>query len=138
MRREIKKVIDNKITNQSSVDSDGAILQELSCALEYQQDEFLYVKTRLGSKYGLKLHNYHNRSKTIEEWRKIKDAFLIIKESSLKKSTEPKAIKDNDRNKNPDSDLSEVEALARFYRLKAEEKRQKLLKQVQNVGCLLS
>ena len=48
-----------------------------------------------------------------------------------------KVIKDDDWGKTSVSDLSPMEALARFKLLKAEEKRQRLLEEVKNVGLLI-
>ena len=53
------------------------------------------------------------------------------------KSIKVKVIKDDDWGKTSVSDLSPMEALARFKLLKAEEKRQRLLEEVKNVGLLI-
>lgn len=56
----------------------------------------------------------------------------------LNKPKKVKTIKDDDWGKVSVSELSPNEALERFYRLKAEEKRQRLLEEVRDVGVLLS
>jgi hypothetical protein len=54
MRRGIKARINNRITSESSKDSDGDLLKELACTLEYKLDEFSYIKEKLEIKYGIK------------------------------------------------------------------------------------
>ena len=137
MRRGIKARIDNNITNKSSKDNDGNLLQTFSCTSEYKLDEFRYIKARLESKYGIKFKDCYKRSQTVEEWDKIKDTLLVIKKNVPNKSIKVKVIKDDDWGKTSVSDLSPMEALARFKLLKAEEKRQRLLEEVKNVGLLI-
>ena len=137
MRKGIKARIDNNITNKSSKDNDGNLLQTFSCTSEYKLDEFRYIKARLESKYGIKFKDCYKRSQTVEEWNKVKDTLLVIKKPVPKKSIKVKAIKDDDWGKTSVSDLSPTEALARFKLLKAEQKRQRLLEEVKNVGLLI-
>ena len=137
MRRGIKARIDNNITNESSKDNDGNLLQTFSCTSGYKLDEFRYIKARLESKYGIKFKDCYKRSQTVEEWNKIKDTLLVIKKPVSNKSIKVKVIKDDDWGKTSVSDLSPMEALARFKLLKAEEKRQRLLEEVKNVGLLI-
>ena len=138
MRKGIKARINNKITNESSKDNDGDLLKELACTIEYKLAEFNYIKGKLESKYGFKFKDYYKRSQTLEEWNKVKDSLVVvIKEPVLKKPTKVKIIKDDDWNKSSASELSPTEALARFHRLKAEEKRQRLLEEVRNVELLI-
>ncbi len=56
----------------------------------------------------------------------------------LNKSKKVKPIKDEEWGKVSVAELSPNEALERFYRLKAEEKRQRLLEEVRDVGILLN
>lgn len=140
MRKGIKTRINNKITNESSKDNDGDLLKELSATLEYKLDEFNYIKEKLELKYGFKFKDYYKRSQTLEEWDKVKDGlFVVTKPESIKSihNVKLRKIKDDDWSKVAASELSPAEALARFYRLKAEEKRQRLLEEVRNVELLI-
>lgn len=137
MRKGIKTRIDRNITNESSIDNDGKLLQELSCTFEYKLDEFKYIKTKLESKYGIKLMDYFKRAHTLEQWDKIKGTLVVIKQPLSKKLVKPKVIKEDEWNKTSVSDLSPIEALQRFRRLKAKEKKQQLLEEVKNIGLLL-
>ena len=103
---------------------------------EYKFEEFNYVKTKLEGKYGIKFRDYYKRSQTVEEWNKLKDTLVGIKKSVPKKPIKPKLIKDDDWGKASIPDLSPAEALARFKRLKTEEKRQRLLEEVKNIELL--
>ena len=141
MRKGIKARINNKITNESSKDNDGELLKEFSFTLEYKLDEFNYIKEKIESKYGFKFKDYYKRLQTLEEWNKMKDSLEVIKKPEPIKPTQRvklRTIKDDDWSKASASELSPTEALARFYRLKAEEKRQQLLEEVRNVEFLIS
>jgi hypothetical protein len=143
MRKGIKTRINNKITNESSKDNDGDLLKELSSTLEYKPDEFSYIKEKLENKYGIKFKDCYKRFQTVEEWNKVKDTlFVVQKPAPIKpiqptKPIKPRVIKDNDWSIGSVLDLSPEEALARFHRLKAEEKKQQLLEEVKNVGLLM-
>ena len=84
--------------------------------------------------YGFKFKNYHKRLDAVEQWEKERDP-LSVKKSDTKK---PKLtiIKDNDWMKSYKGELSPSQALERFYKLKTEEKRQRLLEEVRNVELL--
>jgi ribosomal protein L11 methylase PrmA len=137
MRKGIKTRINNKITNESSKDNDGDLLKELSSTLEYKLDEFSYVKEKLESKYGFKFKDYYKRSQTVEEWNKVKDTLMVVKKPAPIQPIKIRKIKDDDWSKTSASELSPKEALARFQRLKAEERKQQLLEEVRNVGLLI-
>jgi len=140
MRRGLKSRINNMVTNESSKDNDGDLLKELSSTLEYKLDEFNYIKEKLESKYGFKFKDYYKRSQTLEEWNKIKSTLLVIKKPEAinpRQSIKIRKIKDDDWSKALALDLSPIEALVRFRQLKDEEKRQRLLEEVQNVGLLI-
>jgi hypothetical protein len=107
----------------------------------YKLDEFNYIKEKIESKYGFKFKDYYKRLQTLEEWNKMKDSLEVIKKPEPIKPTQRvklRTIKDDDWSKASASELSPTEALARFYRLKAEEKRQQLLEEVRNVEFLIS
>ena len=140
MRRGIKKRIDNRITNESFKDNDGDLLKELACTLEYKLDEFSYIKEKLEIKYGIKFKDCYKRFQTIEEWNKVKDTLFVAQKPAPTKPTQPikiRKIKDDDWSKASTLELSPAEALAKFHRLKAEEKKQQLLEEVRNVGLLI-
>ena len=133
-RKSILDRIDRTITAESSKDSDGKFLKEACIASDYQSVEFKYIKTRMENKYGFKFKNYHKRLDALEQWEKERDP-LSVKKSSTKK---PKLtiIKDNDWMKSYKGELSPSQALERFYKLKTEEKKQRLLEEVRNVELL--
>ena len=136
MRRGIKQRIDNRITNESFKDNDGDLLKELSCTIEYKLDEFSYIKEKLESKYGIKFKDCYKRFQTIEEWNRVKDALVVVKKPEPIKPIQHvklRKIKDDDWSKASRLELSPAEALARFYRLKDGDKRQRLLEEVKNV-----
>lgn len=140
MRRGIKKRIDNRITNESLKDNDGDLLKELSSTLEYKPDEFSYIKEKLENKYGIKFKDCYKRFQTVEEWNKVKGTLFVVQKPAPIKPIPPtklRVIKDNDWGRGSALDLSQDEALARFHRLKAEEKRRSLLEEVRNVGLLI-
>jgi len=137
MRKGIKTRINNKITNESSKDNDGELLKEFSFTLEYKLDEFKYIKKKIESKYGFKFKDYYKRSQTLEEWNKMKDTLLVVKKPAPIHPIKIRKIKDDDWSKASASELSPIEVLARFHRLKDEEKRQRLLEEVRNVGLLI-
>jgi hypothetical protein len=56
----------------------------------------------------------------------------------LNKTKKIKPIKDEDLNRSNIDSLSPSEALERFYRLKEEEKKQRLLEEVREIGILLN
>jgi ribosomal protein L11 methylase PrmA len=137
MRRGFKKRIEDSVTQESSKYSDGAILKEFCCISDYTAVEFKHVKEKLELKYGFKFKNYHKRSDAVEQWEKEKDALSVVKKGNTKKP-KLKAITENDWGNSCKEDLSPTQALQRFYKLKEEEKRQRLLEEVRNVDLLIS
>lgn len=133
-RKSIIARIDRTITNNSSKDSDGKFLQEACSISDYSAAEFKHIKTRMEHKYGFKFKNYHKRLDAVEQWEKERDP-LSVKKSDTKK---PKltTIKDNDWMKSYKGELSPSQALERFHKLKAEEKKQRLLEEVRNIDLL--
>jgi len=133
-RKSILARIDRTITASSSKDSDGKFLQEACIISDYNSAEFTYIKTRMENKYGFKFKNYHKRLDAVEQWEKESEP-LSVKKSDTKK---PKLtiIKDNDWMKSYKGELSPSQALQRFLKLKAEEKKQRLLEEVRNVELL--
>ena len=133
-RKSILDRIDRTITAESSKDSDGKFLQEACIISDYNSAEFTYIKTRMENKYGFKFKNYHKRLDAVEQWEKKRDP-LSVKKSDTKK---PKltTIKDNDWMKSYKGELSPSQALERFHKLKAEEKKQRLLEEARNVDLL--
>lgn len=120
---------------ESSKDNDGDLLKELSCTIEYKLDEFSYIKEKLESKYGIKFKDCYKRFQTVEEWNKVKDSLVVKKPEpiNLIQRVKLRKIKDNDWSKASTPELSSAEALARFHRLKDEEKKQRLLEEVKNI-----
>ena len=143
-RKSIIARIDGNISDSSSKESDGKFLQEACSISDYPSVEFKYTKSRMESKYGFKFKDYYKRIDVVEEWNKIKDSLCVTNEEKgmFKKSstsTKPKklkTIKDNDWGNSCKDDWSPTEALERFYKLKAEEKRKRLLEEVRNVELL--
>jgi hypothetical protein len=133
-RKSILARIDRTITDDSPKESDGKFLQEACIISDYNSAEFTYIKTRMENKYGFKFKNYYKRLEAVEQWEKERDA-LSVKKSSTKK---PKLtiIKDNDWMKSFKGELSPSQALESFHKLKAEEKKQRLLEEVRNVDLL--
>ena len=133
-RKSILARIDRTITDDSPKESDGKFLQEACIISDYNSAEFKYIKTRMENKYGFKFKNYYKRLDAVEQWEKERDP-LSVKKSDTKK---PKLtiIKDNDWMKSYKGELSPSQALERFYKLKTEEKRQRLLEEVRNVELL--
>ena len=86
------------------------------------------------NKYGFKFKNYYKRLDALEQWEKERDP-LSVKKSDTKK---PKltTIKDNDWMKSYKGELSPSQALERFHKLKAEEKKQRLLEELKNIDLL--
>ncbi|WP_236869673.1 hypothetical protein [Candidatus Bandiella numerosa] len=133
-RKSILARIDRTITDDSPKESDGKFLQEACIISDYNSAEFTYIKTRMENKYGFKFKNYHKRLDAVEQWEKGRDP-LSVKKSDTKK---PKltTIKDNDWMKSYKGELSPSQALERFHKLKAEEKKQRLLEEARNVNLL--
>ncbi len=134
-RKSILARADRTITNDSSKESDRKFLLEASIISDYQSVEFKYIKTRMENKYGFKFKNYHKRSDVVEQWEKEMDTLSVVKKSDTKK---PKLtiIKDNDWGKSCKDELSPSQALERFYKLKAEEKKRRLQEEVRNIDLL--
>ena len=61
---------------------------------------------------------------------------MFKKSATSKKSAKPKVITENDWTNSSKDDLSPAQALYRFNKLKAEEKKQRLLEEVRNVDLL--
>jgi ribosomal protein L11 methylase PrmA len=139
-RKSILARIDRTITNDSSKESDGKFLQEACSISDYYSVEFKYVKTRMENKYSFKFKDYYKRSYALEQWDKIKDTLFFVQKSDTKtkKSAKPKVITENDWTNSSKNDLSPAQALYRFNKLKAEEKKQRLLEEVRNVDLLFS
>ena len=133
-RKSILARIDRTITDDSHKESDGKFLQEACIISDYNSTEFTYIKTRMENKYGFKFKNYHKRLDAVEQWEKERDP-LSVKKRYTKK---PKLtiIKDNDWMKSYKGELSPSQALERFHKLKAEEKKQRLLEEARNVDLL--
>jgi len=133
-RKSILGRIDRTITDDSPKESDGKFLQEACIISDYYPAEFKYIRTRMENKYGFKFKHYRKRLDALEQWEKEKNPWSV-KKSSTKK---PKLtiIKDNDWMKSYKAELSPSQALERFYKLKAEEKKQRLLEEVRNVDLL--
>lgn len=133
MRRGFKKRIENSITHETSKYSDGEILKEFSCTSEFRASEFAYVKEKLERKYGFKFKDYYKRSHAVEEWEKIKESLAVVQKAASKKPAKPKVMNDDYWANACVDELSPTQALERFNKLKAEEKRQRLLEEVRNV-----
>jgi len=133
-RKHILARIDRTIAAESSKDSDGKFLQEACIRSDYNCTEFTYIRTRMENKYGFKFKHYRKRLEALEQWEKEINPWSINKSSTEK----PKLtiIKNNDRMKFFKGELSPSEALERFYKLKAEEKKQRLLEEAGNVDLL--
>ena len=133
-RKSILGRIDRTITDDSPKESDGKFLQEACVKSDYNSAEFTYIKTRMENMYCFKFMNSYKRLHAVEQWEKERDP-LSVKKSDTKK---PKltTIKDNDWMKSYKGELSPSQALERFHKLKAEEKKQRLLEEARNVNLL--
>ena len=133
-RKSILARVDRTITDDSPKESDGKFLQEACIISDYNSAEFTYIKTRMENKYGFKFKNYYKRLDAVEQWEKERDP-LSVKKSDTKK---PKltTIKDNDWMKSYKGELSPSQALERFHKLKAEEKKRRLQEELKNIDLL--
>jgi len=138
MRKGFKTRIDNSITQDSSKDSDGEVLQEFCNIVDYQSDEFRYVKEKLGRKYDFKFKDHYKRSGSLEQWDKIKDTLSPNpkKSTTPRKPTKPKVMNEEHWANTNIKELSPTQVLERFYVLKAKERRERLLEEVRNVELL--
>lgn len=129
-RKSIVARVDRAITDNSSKDSDREILKEFCSTVNYSLAEYKYVKEKISLKYGFKFKDYHQRLDALKQWDKEMDD----SSSTKKKLTQKKPAKvENYWTKSYKEDLSPAEILERFNKLKAEEKRQRLLEEVRNV-----
>ena len=142
-RKSILARVDRTITDGSCKDSDGKLLQEACILSDYQSVEFKYIKARIENKYGFQFKYYYKRQHVVEEWEKEKDSLSVVGTlgvigSSVKKKSSKKKDETIDTHWTSSSkeELSPTQALERFYKLKAEEKRQRLLEEVRNVELL--
>lgn len=134
-RKSILDRIDRTITAESSKDSDGKFLKEACIISDYNSAEFTYIKSRMKNKYGFKFKNYYKRLDALEQWEKESEP-LSVKKSDTKK---PKltTIKDNDWMKSYKGELSPSQALERFHKLKAEEKKRRLQEELKNIDLFV-
>ena len=144
-RKSILARVDRTITDDSSKESDGKLLQEACILTDYQSVEFKYIKARIENKYGFQFKYYYKRQHVVEEWEKEKEKEgLTVLENvgairpSVKKKLSKKKDETIDKHWTNSSkeELSPTQALERFYKLKAEEKKQRLLEEVRNIELL--
>ncbi len=80
---------------------------------------------------------YHTRLDLLKQWKNIKDTLSSKKISQPKvKDKKAKIINEASYAKSYGVELSPIQALERFYKLKAEEKKQRLLEEIRNVDLL--
>ena len=134
-RKSIIARIDRTITNNSSKDSDGKFLQQACSISDYSAAEFKHIKTRMEHKYGFKFKDYYKRVDALKQWEKEIDPLSLVQKSGIKKP-KLRTIKESDWMNSDKGELSSVEALERFYKIKAEEKKQRLLEELRNIDLL--
>ena len=134
-RKSIIARIDRTITKNSSKDSDGKFLQQACSISDYSAAEFKHIKTRMEHKYGFKFKDYYKRVDALKQWEKEIDPLSLVQKSGIKKP-KLRTIKESDGMNSDKGELSSVEALERFYKIKAEEKKQRLLEELRNIDLL--
>jgi hypothetical protein len=134
-RKSIIARIDRTITNNSSKDSDGKFLQEACSISDYSAAEFKHIKTRMEHKYGFKFKDYYKRVDALKQWEKEIDPLSLVQKRDTKKP-KLRTIKESDWMNSDKRELSSAEALERFYKIKAEEKKQRLLEELRNIDLL--
>ena len=137
MRMSVGARIDKSITQESSINSDRKLLKEFCCIVDYRPDDFKYLKEKIERKYDFLFMKYHARLDLLKQWKNIKDTLSSKKISQPKvKDKKAKIINEAAYAKPYGGEFSPTQALERFYKLKAEEKKQKLLEEVRNVDLL--
>ena len=96
-----------------------------------------YLKEKIERKYDFLFMKYHTRLDLLKQWKNIKDTLSSKKISQPKvKDKKAKIINEATYAKPYRGELYPTQALERFYKLKVEEKKQRLLEEVRNVDLL--
>ena len=86
-------------------------------------------------KYGFKFKDYYKRVDALKQWEKEIDPLSLVQKRDTKKP-KLRTIKESDWMNSDKRELSSAEALERFYKIKAEEKKQRLLEELRNIDLL--